>query len=530
MTVRFTWCSLCAGAFLVGLLAIIVPTRSAFAHASLLAVVPADGVTILDPPKTIRLEFNEPVSPLAMRLVNPDGQITLLADVHAENGVVTIAAPAMPKLGSYALSWRVISADGHPVGGVVSFAIGHPSAGVSAPAVAGAAAVHAALWLSQFSYRWGSSSVLAAQLFSAWLASKRPAPADRILATAMIGSMAAAVLSLSFQGLDVLAAPLSQAWRPAVWVAGFATAWGSTVLFALAALIAGLLALWSANGTMAKLLSVVAVIGVGLAYAASGHAGTSDSRLTLPATFLHAVCVTLWAGSLLPLALVVRAGDHVALQRFSAMIPVPLLVLIATGIVLTTVNFDRPDALWTTDYGLVLAAKLSLVLAMLLLAAVNRYVLVPRLAATGARRLAMLTAVEFTLAVVILGLVGLWRFTPPPRSLAATEMTYIHFHGLRAMATIELTPIRDRGASATIDVTDDDSMPIAVKEVDLVIWNTGAGIQPLRTSARFENGSRWRVSGLHIPVSGVWRMRVEVLVSDFDKIMLEDNVELPRAP
>jgi copper transport protein len=281
---------------------------------------------------------------------------------------------------------------------------------------------------------------------------------------------------------------------------------------------------------MAKGLSFIAVIGVGLAFVASGHAGTSDSRLTIPATFLHAVCVTLWVGSLAPLALAVRGGDRVALQRFSSMIPAPLVVLIATGIVLTIVNFDRPDALWTTNYGLVLAAKLSLVLAMLALAAFNRYALVPRLAVTGVRRLAMITAVEFTLAVVILGLVGLWRFTPPPRALAAAEVTYIHFHGLRAMATIELTPERDRGASATIDITDDDSLPVAAKEVEIVIWNTSAGIQPIRTDARFENGSRWRVNGIHIPVPGVWRMRVEILVSDFDKIMLEDNVELPRAP
>ena len=95
MSVRFNWCLLCAGAFLVGSLAILVPTRSAFAHASLLAAVPADGVTIFDPPKSFRLEFNEPVSPLAMRLVSPDGQIAALPDVHAENSIVTIAAPAM---------------------------------------------------------------------------------------------------------------------------------------------------------------------------------------------------------------------------------------------------------------------------------------------------------------------------------------------------------------------------------------------------------------------------------------------------
>ncbi len=90
--------------------------------------------------------------------------------------------------------------------------------------------------------------------------------------------------------------------------------------------------------------------------------------------------------------------------------------------------------------------------------------------------------------------------------------------------------MRDRGASLSIAITDDDLNPVAVKEVDLVIWNPTAGIEPIRRSAVFVGGSLWRVSGLHIPVAGVWRMRVEILISDFDKVMLEDNVELPRAP
>ena len=188
-----------------------------------------------------------------------------------------------------------------------------------------------------------------------------------------------------------------------------------------------------------------------------------------------------------------------------------------------------PTRLWTTDYGLVLAAKLSLVLVMLLLAAINRYALVPRLAA-GQRLLVRVIATEFVLAVVILGVVGLWRFTPPPRALAAAEATSIHFHGERAMAQINLTPERDRGAAVSMDITDDDQTPVAAKEVAVVIWNTSAGIEPIRGNLRFEGGAWWRLDHLHIPIAGVWRMRIEILVSDFDKIMLEDNVELPRAP
>jgi copper transport protein len=508
---------------------IFAPARPARAHASLLAAVPADNVTIPDPPQNFQLDFNEPVSPSVMRLIGPDGQAITLTNARAANKSVTVAAPPMPQRGSYILSWRVISADGHPVGGVVNFAIGHPSTGVRAPPVKGAAAVHGAIWAAQFILSIGLFIGVGGMAFTVWLVPRRPMPGRAIIAAAMIAGMAAAVASLPFQGLDALAEPLSQAWQPAVWAAGFATSWGSSVALAVATLAAGLVALRLDRRTLARSTALLAVIGIGLAQVASGHASTAVPLLSIPAAFLHSLCVALWVGSLLPLAMVVRAGDQIALQRFSALIPVPLLILIATGIVLTTIGFDRFDAFWTTDYGLVLSAKLAVVVVMLALAAVNRYALVPRLAA-GVGRLVTAIATEFALAIVILGIVGLWRFTPPPRTLAAAETTFIHFHAEPAMAQIDLTPERARGAAVSIAVTDDDLNPVAAKEVVLVIWNPSAGIEPIRRSAAFEGGSQWRITGLHIPIAGVWRMRVEILISDFEKVMIEDNVELPRAP
>jgi len=523
--------TICFAAAVAAILVALYPTRQAFAHATLLSALPAEGVTLPAPPATMRLDFNEPVSPLVMRLVRPTGQVATLTNVTAENKSVNIGPPDMPDLGTYVLSWRVISADGHPVGGVVTFSVGHPSAGVSAPPNVGAAGVHAAIWIVQFVLSFALFIGVGGAFFAAWLAAKRPLPRQSVLAAAITCGIVAAAVSISFQGLDALAEPLQDALRPGVWLEGFTTSWGSTVLVAGATLVGALLALGFDNRSWSRAFAVLALIGIGLALVASGHASTTEPRLlSIPVVFLHGVCVAFWIGSLLPLALAVPAGDSVALERFSRLIPVPLLVLIASGVVLAFVQLDRPDALWTTDYGRVLSAKIALVLMLLALGALNRYAIVPRLALTGTRSLVTVIATEFALAIVILGLVGLWRFMPPPRALAAAQMTYIHFHGEPAMAQIELTPVRDRGAAVTIDVTDDELKPVAAKQVDLVIWNPSAGIEPIRRNATFEGGATWRIVGLQIPLAGVWRMRVEILISDFDKVMLEDNVELPRSP
>ena len=98
----------------------------ALAHASLVRAEPADGAVLAQPPAVLKLIFNEPVSPLVMRLIGPSGEVITPA-VAAENSTVTLTPPPL-RQGTHVLSWRVVSADGHPVGGALVFSVGAPSA------------------------------------------------------------------------------------------------------------------------------------------------------------------------------------------------------------------------------------------------------------------------------------------------------------------------------------------------------------------------------------------------------------------
>jgi copper transport protein len=79
-------------------------------------------------------------------------------------------------------------------------------------------------------------------------------------------------------------------------------------------------------------------------------------------------------------------------------------------------------------------------------------------------------------------------------------------------------------------VLDGAFQPLAAKEVTLVLANPAAGIEPLRLSAALAGDNRWAIDGLRIPVAGRWNLEVEILVSDFDKVRLEETVALPRIP
>jgi copper transport protein len=346
----------------------------------------------------------------------------------------------------------------------------------------------------------------------------------------------ATIVSVGLQGLDALALPLSALARGQAWQAGLATSYGATAMASLAALLLAIAAHLSRSARLARVISAIALLGVGLALSLSGHAGTAEPELIArSAVFLHTVAVAFWVGAFVPLLAALGEGDQGrdTLARFTRLIPFSIAILLLAGAVLAFVQLDRLDALWTTSYGVVLSAKLAAAVVLLGLGAANRLVLVPRFEARGAAAsgpLAMSIRSEIAVAVVVLGLVAGWRFTPPPRALVSGEPVFIHFHGDRAMTQIEMEPQRARGANVDVEVLDLESNPLAIEELTLVLSQPQAGIGPLRRTATREADGMWRVTDLRIPVAGIWRLRVELLINDFEKETIEDQVELPRAP
>src|SRR5262245_31956560 len=496
---------------------------------------------LAEPPAVLRLNFNEPVSPLVMRLIGPSGEVITPA-AAAENSVVTVTPPRL-RQGTHVLSWRVVSADGHPVGGSLIFSVGTATQPISAPQIAGNPLVQTALWAAKLVIYAALFVGIGGAFFRAWFDVPLPnsppvAGEGRVrawLVALLAAGLVATVLSVGLQGLDALELPLLGLAEKAAWQTGLETAYGLTAITAACTLFAGVFSLVATSPRIGRGLSLLGVAGIGLALSLSGHAGTVEPRwLTRSAVFLHAVCIAFWVGAFVPLVVALRTdAGRGQLARFTHLIPFPLAVLVVAGTVLAVVQLDRIDALWTTRYGSVLACKLAAVAALLALAAANRYRLVPRFDTeddAAARPLAAWIKIELALALCILALVALWRFTPPPRALAAAEQVSVHVHGERAMAQIEFEPVRARGAKVSVLLLDAELRPLTAKELTLMFSNPAAGIEPVRRDAVSEGEANWRIDDLRIPVAGRWLIRVEILISDFDKLTLEDQAELRRMP
>ncbi len=500
---------------------------AALAHASLTGASPADGAVVAAPPKTLSLSFSEPVSPLVLRLVLPDGQARALETFVLRDRTLEITPPGDLGAGTHVLAWRVVSEDGHPVAGSTVFSIGAPGGTAQAAGEAVDWPVRAALWLARTALYLGLFLGIGGLFALRWLIPDGAGSLAAIRAAMRLG-LAASVLSLGLQGLDALGAPLSALIDPAVWKAGLATSFGSTVLVLAGAFLLAL----AAPGRAASLLSLLAA---SLALTLSGHASAAPPQwLMRPAVFVHALTIAVWAGALLPLAFALRQGGAAgrrALGRFFRLIPLCVAALVAAGLLLAVVQVEAFGALVSTAYGKVLLVKLALLAALFALVAVNRWVLTrpaEREEPGAARRLVRAVAVETVVVVAILAVAAAWRFTPPPRALAiaAAQPASVHIHAEKAMAEITVTPGRAGPVEVSAVLLAPDFSPLAAKEVTFVLSNPQAGIEPMRRKAALAADGTWRASGVVLPLAGAWRLRVDVLVSDFELLRLQETVEI----
>jgi copper transport protein len=72
-----------------------------------------------------------------------------------------------------------------------------------------------------------------------------------------------------------------------------------------------------------------------------------------------------------------------------------------------------------------------------------------------------------------------------------------------------------------------DASPLPAKEATLTLTLPERGIEPLERKATLGADGYWHVGDVPVPYPGRWHMRIEALVTDFQKIALEDDFDVP---
>ncbi|MGX5656037.1 copper resistance CopC family protein [Geodermatophilus nigrescens] len=113
-------------AVLVGTAALLgIDMPAASAHDALVSATPADGASLGVAPAAVELRFSGDVQELGAELVvtGPDGARVGDGVPSVSGPTVSLPLPGDLPAGTYAATWRVASADGHPIGGTTTFTV-----------------------------------------------------------------------------------------------------------------------------------------------------------------------------------------------------------------------------------------------------------------------------------------------------------------------------------------------------------------------------------------------------------------------
>jgi copper resistance protein D len=164
-----------------------------------------------------------------------------------------------------------------------------------------------------------------------------------------------------------------------------------------------------------------------------GHSGAAPSGFFTAADALHVTAAGAWLGGLVPLALLLAAlrrqkdsksvsiGTTVT-RRFSLLGVTMVTAILITGLINTWNLVGSVEGLLDTAYGRLLLVKITLFLAMVSIAAVNRFRLSPRLQVPGTLKLLERNSlIEAALGLLIVLIVAALGAMPP-----ALHMEHVH--------------------------------------------------------------------------------------------------------
>ncbi len=379
----------------------------AFAHAVLLSTTPAGSQILLKPPTDITLRFNENVEASlgAVRLYDTTGKrIDTGATTKTSADVVQVPIRSKLPNGAYVVTWRVISADSHPVQGSFTFQVG-TAANATAPQVqalagnllskeGGSRVVGVIYGVA----RWFVFTALAlfigvaAFLVLVWprgTSSRRA----RVLVWSGWGALfAGTLISLLLEGPYGGGLGLGEIFKSSVISDVLHTHFGHVTVarLVLLALTAPMLVVWfrhrdnespPAARPWWRLAAAVLAASILLTFGLAGHADVGNFvPIALVADWIHLAAMSVWIGGLIILVAAVLASSRSfdeqreIIPRFSRIAFYCVGALIASGAYQTWRQVGGLEAFKRTDFGQLLVIKLAGFAVLIIVASRSRQI------------------------------------------------------------------------------------------------------------------------------------------------------------
>lgn len=529
---------LVAGLSLIALL-VLVPASPAQAHATLVDSDPAEGAVLTAAPEEISLTFSESIAlaPGGVQVYDATGE-TVASSAGTDGATLSVVLEEAVGDGTLIVSWRVVSGDGHPISGAHIFSIGEPSAQiVSVPTDAATGSpwtLSLTRWLGYLSLLLSAGLVvfLALLLPPARDADRSRARITRVMrwsaAVTVVSWMLAVPFTAMYQfggGLEILA-------DGDTWAAVAAAEYAVSATVVLGTILAATLAgrpPWAGIHRYAAVAAALLALG---APAFTGHTrAASPELLAISADILHLVAGGVWLGGLVALALALpdlasRRGPLAAqvLARFSTVAAGVVVALVITGTVLAWRIAGSWAVLFDSPYGWLLLAKIGVALTAVLIAAANRFLVLPQIIEASRQKekragVAILTryiVAEAAALVLVLLLTGFLVETSPQQSESASNAgvasEIISLGPLEARVAVE--PAMEGPATVSVELFDAAGAP--AEGMDTPRLRLSSGEIDLGSIEMTSRAPGTYSATVVLPAAGSWKAEVSLLVGEAD--------------
>ena len=530
-----------ATASLVALAIVLVGVSPASAHAELVSTDPEEGAVLDAAPASVTLTFNEPVRLTSQEVAVYDAEgdpVGSSAEANGAEVAVTLAATDLAD-GTYVVSWNVLSGDGHPISGALTFSVGEPSASVSAPpepetssqVVEVVRDVVTAVSLVGLLLAAGLAIFLARILPVSWEGTDTRRRLRRLLSYAAGAGAAGFVLQVP------VAAVYGQGLELTDAVSAFDV--GSVVNELVSAGLVLLGLGMAVRGTRVAPPDPTdrALLLAGALLALAGPSLVGHTRAFAPAPVLvawdvmHVTAGAIWLGGLVGLVLSLRAlaGREVlaaqTLARFSTIAAFALVVVAAAGSFLAWRILGSWAAFVETTYGWLLLVKIGIALAVAAIGGWNRWRTLPAVQAAAGfgdreRAAAAVTRtvrVEAVLLVVLLGVTG-FLVNQSPRPVPVTPASGTTGVGAAAAGDLRvlaaLDPRRTGSNTLLVQVQDSAGEPFD-PPVNPVVSLRTEGLDIGDVTVRPVGAGTYR-GEVVVPRPGEWEVQVSIRLSRFE--------------
>ncbi|MGE6596969.1 copper resistance CopC/CopD family protein [Bacillus cereus] len=528
---------------LIACVFIILIPKSASAHANVVKSNPTENETLKKAPPVVKIEFDEDIQVSHFNTLfvrDSSGKRVDLKDAHIDKSNKKLLEAGLKenlKNGLYSIQWKAISADGHPIQGVIPFRIGSAEAGTDDIKVEEMGYVPKIDMIVERGILYTSFSLfIGVLLFNLILykgsESQVQSRSKKIIWISLFGIFISLLFNLPLQAKINADVSWLEAFDPlllkeTLQLSVFGYVWITQMALISMFIIVTYFAMKREKLSSFKVWSIPILLFIGLLVmkAFNSHAyGLKFKEIAVVMDFLHLFAASLWVGGLSSIILLLRKEDGKwamywdAIKRFSPWATGTVIVILLTGLFNSTFFIPTIHSLFDTKYGLALLAKILLFVCMGILGIIH-YV---KGRMRAQQRLGATVKVEFIIGVIVFIIVAFMTNvqTPPmPPTGPFTESKQLD-NGYEL--TLNVSPNKVGQNTFHITLKDENGQPVTDMEQIILTtqsldMNMGKG--SFKVSA--VSPGEYEAEGMYINMTGNWNIHVHGLTKSLDSFDID---------